>query len=99
MPFLAPLAGHGVNRADDLLPALGQIPECGAVLRQYGAGMHETQPGAAVDVGECPGNEEEQRAGRAGRMRAVPKRQGAHWDFPIVSPQADRGAAPFTSSL
>ena len=54
---------------------------------------------AAVDVGECPGNEEEQRAGRAGRMRAVPKRQGAHWDFPIVSPQADRGAAPFTSSL
>jgi len=42
------LAGHGLDPGDDLLPASAQIPECGAVLRQDKAGMHETQPGAAV---------------------------------------------------
>jgi hypothetical protein len=40
--LLALLAGHGVDPADQFLPALAQIPERGVVLRPYEAGMHET---------------------------------------------------------
>src|SRR5258707_13754601 len=55
--FCGLLAGNGADLADDLLPAFGQILERGVVPRRHEAGMHETQPCAAIDLGESPGDD------------------------------------------
>src|ERR1700722_875629 len=49
-------AGHGADPADNLLPAFTHIPEREIVLRRHEAGMHETKPCAAVDLGESQGD-------------------------------------------
>src|SRR6266481_5957682 len=47
----------GVDVSDNLLPTVAHIPECGVVLREHEAGVYETQPCAAADPGESPGDD------------------------------------------
>src|SRR5580700_11193705 len=54
-PLSGLLAGKDTDPVDDLLPAFAHILECGIVLQQDEAGMHKSQPCAAVDPRERPG--------------------------------------------
>ena len=68
-------AGNAGQLGHDLLPALAQISECGDILRQYEAGMHKTQPCAAIDFGESPGDDcvETRAILRVAVMPALPR--------------------------